>query len=104
MIDPEAARRLSGHENLVQKICALAREEAQARGLSILRIDVRPAWSHEYDEHTGIFIAVEITAVTEGRFSYSDALCERLNQLAEMLPPEERRFLNDEIFLYCPPP
>lgn len=52
--DPEAARRFSSHESLEQEVCALVKEEAQTRGLALLRIDVRPAWSHEYDEHTGV--------------------------------------------------
>ncbi len=97
IISPEAARRFSGHEKIVQEVCSLAQEEAQARGLALLQIDVRPAWSHEYDERTGIVIDVEIRASSDERFSYWDAVCERLNELAESVPPEERCFLNDEI-------
>ena len=96
-IDPEAARRFRGHERIVQEVCSLAKEEAQARRLTLLCIDVRPAWSHEYDERTGIVIDVEIKASSDERFSYWDAVCERLNELEESLPPEERCFLNDEI-------
>src|SRR5713101_1322312 len=88
-ITPEAVERLKGHERIVQEVCSLAKEEAQARGLSILRIDVRPAWSHEYDERTGIVIDVEIRASSDERFSYWDAVCERLNELEESLPLEE---------------
>jgi hypothetical protein len=96
-IDPEAARRFSGHERIVQKACSLAKEEAQARGLVLLHIDVRPVWSHEYDERTGIVIDVEIRASSDERFSYWDAVCERLNELEETLSPENRCFLNDEV-------
>jgi hypothetical protein len=96
-IDPDAARRFSGHERIVQKVCSLAQEEAQARGLALLQIDVRPAWSHEYDEHTGIVIDVEIRASSDERFFYWDAVCERLNELEETLSPEDRSFLTDEI-------
>ncbi len=96
-IAPEAARRLGGHESTVQAVCSLAKEEAQARGLSLLKIEVRPAWSHEYDERTGIVIDVEIRASSDERFSYWDAVCERLNELAESVSPEERCFLNDEV-------
>jgi len=98
-VSPEAARRLSGHESTVQAVCSLAKEEAQARGLSLLKIEVRPAWSHEYDERTGIVIDVEIRASSDERFSYWDAVCERLNELAESVSPEERCFLNDEVSL-----
>lgn len=98
-VTPEAVQRLHGHESIAQQVCSLAKEEAQARGLALLQIDVRPAWSHEYDEHTGVVIDVEIKATSDERFSYWDAVCERLNKLAESVPPEERCFLNDEVFL-----
>jgi len=97
-VTPEAVQRLHGHESIAQQVCFLAKEEAQARGLALLRIDVRPAWSHEYDERTGVVIDVEIKVSTDERFSYWDAMCERLNELAESVPPEERCFLNYEIF------
>ena len=87
----------SSHKNLVHEVCSLAKEEAQARRLTLLCIDVRPAWSHEYEERTGIVIDVEIQATTNERFSYWDAVCERLNELEDSLPSEERRFLNDEV-------
>lgn len=96
-IDPDAAQRFRGHEKIVREVCSLAKEEARACGLALLRIDVRPAWSHEYDERTGIVIDVEIRASSDERFSYWDAVCERLNELEESVPPEERCFLNDEI-------
>jgi len=98
-IDPEAARRFRGHERIMHEVCSLAKEEAQSRGLTLLRIDVRPAWSHEYDEQTGVVIDVEIKASSDERFSYWDAVCERLNELEEAVPPEERGFLNDEVSL-----
>lgn len=58
---------------------------------------MRPAWSHEYDEHTGIVIDVEIHATADERFLYWDAVCARFNQLEESLSPEEISFLTDEI-------
>jgi len=97
-VSPEAARRLSGHESTVQAVCSLAKEEARARGLSLLKIEVRPAWSHEYDERTGIVIDVEIRASSDERFSYWDAVCERLSRLEDLLPPQEQRFLQDQAF------
>ncbi len=97
-IAPEAAQRSSGYESIVQEVCSLAKEEAQTRGLALLQIDVRPAWSHEYDERTGVVIDVEIKATTDERFSYWDAVCERLNELEDSISPEERCFLNYEIF------
>jgi hypothetical protein len=97
--DPEAAQRFRGHERTVQEVCSLAKEEAQARGLTLLQIEVRPAWSHEYEERTGVVIDVEIKATTDERFSYWDAVCERISQWEDSLPPEEQRFLQDQTFL-----
>ena len=97
--DPEAARRFRGHEKIVQEVCSLAKEEARARGLALLHIDVRPAWSHEYDERTGVVIDVEIKATTDEQFSYWDAVCERVSQLEDALSLEDRSFLTDEISL-----
>lgn len=96
-ISQEARQRLKGHERLAQAVSALATEDAQARGLSLLKIDVRPAWSHEYDEHTGVVIDVEVQATPDERFAYWDAVCERLHQLDDTLPPEEQHFLNNEL-------
>jgi len=86
-----------GHEKLAQTICALARKEAQAHGLALLKIDIRPAWSHESNPQTGVVIDVEVKATAAERFSYWDTVCERLHQLEASLSPEEQRFLNDDI-------
>ena len=88
-----------GHEKLAQTIGSLARKEAQAHGLALLKIDIRPAWSHESNEQTGIVIDVKVKATAPERFSYWDAVCERLHQLEASLSPEEQRFLNDDIAL-----
>lgn len=96
-IDSEATRRLHGHERIMQEVCSLAKAEARARGLTLLCIDVRPAWSHEYDEGTGVVINAEIQATANERFLYWDAVCERINEMEDSLLPEERRLLNDEV-------
>jgi hypothetical protein len=88
-----------GHEKLAQTIGVLARKEAQAHELALLKIDIRPAWSHESNEQTGIVIDVEVKATASERFSYWDVVCERLHQLEASLSPEEQRFLNDDIAL-----
>ncbi len=98
-LSPEAAGRLHGHEEIVQEICSVAKKEAQVRGLSLLKIEVRPAWSHEYDEHNGVVIDIEIKADPDERFSYWDTLSEQVDQLETTLSPEDRSFLTDEIAL-----
>ncbi len=98
-LDPEAVRRLAGHERIVREVCTFAKEEAQSRRLMLLRIEIRPTWSHEYEDHSGVVIDTEIQATTEERFSYWDAMCERLNELADALSPEDRQFLNGNVSL-----
>ena len=96
-VSPDAAQRFRGHEGIVHQICSLVQEEAQARGLALLQIDVRPAWSHEYDERTGIVIDMEIRASSDERFSYWDAVCNRISDLEDLLPLKEKRFLQDQV-------
>ena len=98
-LSPEVSKRLQGHDQLVQSIEALARQEAQGRGLVLRKIDIRPAWSHESDEPTGVVIDVEVEATADERFSYWDAICEQIQHLETSLAPEEQRFLNDDIAL-----
>lgn len=66
-------------------------------GFLFSRLMYAPPGHHKYDERTGIVIDVEIKASSDERFSYWDAVCERLNELAESVPPEELCFLNDEV-------
>jgi hypothetical protein len=98
-LHPEVKKRLAGHEQLVNSICALVRQEARDRGLALSTIDIRPAWSHESDEQTGVIIDVEVKATTDERFSYWDGVSERTHQLDASLSPEEKQFLNDDVSL-----
>ena len=75
-IPDETARRLEGHEQLLEKLIVLIEGEATARSLSIIRIEVLPAWSHEYEEKTGIVIQVEVKATDEQRFSLWEGIGE----------------------------
>jgi hypothetical protein len=98
-VSPEVSKRLKGHEQLVQDICVLARQEARRRGLTLYKMDIRPAWSHESDEQTGIIIDLEVKATANERFAYWDAVCEQVSQLEASLSPEDQRFLGDDIAL-----
>jgi len=97
-ISSEVRQRLKGHESLADIICMLASQVAEAQGLALRTINIRPAWSHEYNERTGLVIDVAIKATADERFVYWDTVCERINELEATLTPEEQRFLNDEIF------
>jgi hypothetical protein len=96
-VSPEAAKRIQTHEPVVKSVVAIAEEEAQDRNLNVLYIKIRPAWSHEYEEHTGVVVEVKIRASTEERFSYWEAVSDQLNQLASGSPSQELRFLNEDL-------
>ena len=97
-ISLEAKHRIKGREQLVRQVCDLAEQEARARGISLLKIQVRPLWSQESNEQTGIVINAEVKATREEGDRYWDAVCERLNQLEGSVSSEDRRFLTNEIF------
>ena len=96
-ISDESARRLRGHEKLLENLVFVAEQEASARGISLLKIDVLPAWSHEYEERSGVVIQVEVRATDEQRFGFWEGMSERMDSLQDTLAPEENDFLTDEI-------
>jgi len=96
-IPDESARRLRGHEKLLENPVFVAEQEASARGISLLKIDVLPAWSHEYEERSGVVIQVEVRATDEQRFGFWEGMSERMDSLQDTLAPAENDFLTDEI-------
>lgn len=96
-ISDESARRLRGHEKLLENLVFIAEQEASARGISLLKIDVLPAWSHEYEERSGVVIQVEVRATDEQRFAFWEGMSERMDSLQDTLAPTEKDFLTDEI-------
>jgi hypothetical protein len=97
-IHSEAAQRTQGHEELVKKICTVAEEEAQRCGISLLSMRIRPSWSHESNEQTGIVIDAAVNAPSNERNHYWDAVCEQMSRLESSLPSAESDFLSNEIF------
>lgn len=98
-IAPEARLRMKGREALVSRVCEVAEGIAHGRGLPTSGIRVRPAWSHEYDDATGIVVEITLQASSEARFAYWEALGQAVDALAISLPPEQLRFLNADVSL-----
>ena len=96
-LSDESVRRLEGHEKLLENLVFVAEQEAAARGISLLKIDVLPAWSHEYDEKTGVVVHAEVRATDEQRFSLWEAISDRIDSLHDTLDSEEKDFLTDEV-------
>ena len=88
----EAKKRLAGHEILARRLYELMEKQASARKIAVL-----PAWSHEYEERTGIVIDAEIEGSTDQRFSLWDTVCEQIYKLQKSLPKKESRFLSEDI-------
>ena len=82
---------------MLETLVFVAEQEASARGISLLKIDVLPAWSHEYEERSGVVIQVEVRSTDEQRFGFWEGMSERMDSLQDTLAPEENDFLTDEI-------
>jgi hypothetical protein len=96
-MSPEARRRMLGYEHLMQRIYTLVQEEAKKQGLILYKIEVEPDWSHEYDEKTGIIVRAEIQGTSDDRFTFWDSIANRLEDLEQLLSPDECTFLTRSI-------
>jgi hypothetical protein len=96
-IASEAKERLSDHKTLATKLYRLIEQRASALKIPMRKIVVLPAWSHEYEDRTGVVIDVEIDGSADQRFSLWDAVCDEMVRLEESLPKKESRFLSDQI-------
>jgi hypothetical protein len=94
----DARQRLIGHERLTARIYSLIQELLFAFGTNG-SIQVRPAWSHEYDDSTGVVIDVKITADDDLRFLLWDSLSEKLAAL-QGISEDEEKFLHNNISLF----
>jgi len=97
-ISPAAQERLCGHALLAEKVYSIIKEEAKRADVSP-RIVVRPSWSHEYEDQTGVVIEVEIAASDEKRFNLWDTISLRLDALLDStsLSEEEQSFLTNKL-------
>jgi len=93
----EAKRRLQGHEDLIAQVHSIVKEEAARLNVVINGIIVRPAWSHEYQDLTGVVIEVKMTEHKDQRFALWDSISSKLDSLLDSLTSEERAFLTDNV-------
>jgi hypothetical protein len=97
-IVPDVEQRLIGHRSLVLQICSLIQEQIEAFQISA-RIRVRPAWSHEYEDRTGIVVDVEANVDDDRRFVLWDAISTKVATLSN-LSEDDRSFLNNNISVF----
>jgi hypothetical protein len=95
-ISPAAQERISGNKSLVATVFGVIKEEVKHAAV-LPTITVRPAWSHEYEDLTGIVIEVEIEGDTEKRFTLWEAISSKLDALLDTISSEEQSFLTDNI-------
>lgn len=91
-ISCEADGRIHGHEQLLKQVYAIIRDEARHKHIPPSHLEVLSDWSHEYDEHTGVVIYVEMQGTADERFALWDTIANRLEELEGSLPPNERDF------------
>src|SRR5713226_615226 len=89
----EAERRLGKHNRLLGSLISAIETEALKRHIAITKLTVHPAWSHEYEENSGIVINTEIKGNAEERFALWDAVSEKTEKLQAFFDPEDGKFL-----------
>jgi hypothetical protein len=100
---PEAILRYEHHRKLVSEICKIIGEIARARAVALERVDIRPAWSHEYEETRGIVVDIEVHSPTEQALAYWQALSETLEQRALTFDAASRDFLAEHVSVMVRP-
>jgi hypothetical protein len=98
-IDRGVERRIKGYKKTLLLVGDLVRDEAMKQGIRIRRIEARPAWSHEYDDQSAVVVEAEIEAAAEQRFSYWEAVSDRIDSLSDSLSARNRGFLNNRLSL-----
>ena len=84
---------------LLLKIVSLVSEEAKRQKIDLGGIEVRPAWSNEYEENSAVVLDVEVDIEAEHRFLFWESLGERLNSMTNSLSLRETFFLQENLSL-----
>jgi predicted nucleotidyltransferase len=98
-VAPAARPRISGYMRLLLKIVSLVSEEAKRQKIDLGGIEVRPAWSNEYEENSAVVLDVEVDIEAEHRFLFWESLGERLNSMTNSLSLRETFFLQENLSL-----
>lgn len=96
---PAARLRIKGHEALIGRVCGIAKGLAHGRGLPTKGIRVRPGWSNECEDKTGVVVEVTLRCSPEDRFAYWEAFGGEIGALAASLSAEQSGFLNADVSL-----
>jgi predicted nucleotidyltransferase len=102
-LDSAAQSRISGHKRLLLRISSLVSDEAKRQAIHIGRIEVRPAWSNEYEEDSAVVVDVEVETDVDVRFDFWESLSKQLEFLATSLSSNEALFLQENISLIVSP-
>lgn len=98
-IDRGVEQRVKGYKKILLLVGDLVRDEAMKQGIRVIRIEAGPAWSHEYDEQSAVVVEAEIEAGSDQRFSYWEAVSERIDSLGDSLSARNKGFLNKRLSL-----
>ncbi|HXR36081.1 MAG TPA: hypothetical protein VN754_09055 [Candidatus Binataceae bacterium] len=100
---PEAILRYKHHRRLVSEICQMLGQIARERAVALERVDIRPAWSHEYEETRGIVVDIEVRSPTEEALAYWPLLSATLEQRALTFDAASRKFLEENVSIMVRP-
>ncbi len=93
----EAEKRLANHSGLLEQLISIIETEANKLNIPVRKITARPAWSHEYDEETGVVIDIQITGSAVDRFRLWDAISEKIEKHQASFSEKENYFVAKEI-------
>ena len=96
-IAPEAERRILGYEWLMQYLYEIVYDEMQRQRVSLRQLEVRPAWSNEYDDTTGVVIDVSIEGSVEQRFALWEVISSKIEALEAYMRPGDREFFTSSV-------
>jgi len=95
-ISSDAQGRLSGYASLAEQVYSVIKIEAKRYDVSPI-VAVRPSWSHEYEDRTGVIIEVQIKGDSEKRFNLWEAISSRLDDILDSISEKEKSFLTDSL-------
>jgi hypothetical protein len=98
-VSAETAKRIAGREEILIRFRQMAESAAMQHGTRVVRVNIRPTWSHEYEERSGVAVDLDVVASDEARFAYWEALDECIDKLAQSLPLADRNWLENEVSL-----
>jgi hypothetical protein len=92
----EAEKRLATYRGLFEKLILMIVTEVRKSSIAVQTVNVRPAWSHEYEE-TGIVIDIEVSGPAEDRFTLWDIISNAFENNQASFSERENEFITEKV-------